>query len=81
MINFDFSSGIAFYILGIIGVSLAFWLIGRKEKDKELSLDSRFIWFCSICSYTYVNTREDSFSICPRCGSYNKKVDTKESCL
>ncbi len=81
MINIDFSAGIAFYVLAVIGIGLIFWLAGRKEKDKELSLDSRFIWFCSVCSYTYVNTKEDMFSLCPRCGSYNKKVDTKESSL
>ena len=81
MINIDFYASVALYMGGIIGVALVVWIAGRKERNKELSLDSRFIWFCSICSYTYVNTREEVISLCPRCGSYNKKVDTASTCL
>ncbi len=73
MINLDFSQGISFYILLFLGTMFLIWLFGKKEKDKDLSLDPRFIWFCSVCTYTYVNTKEDSISVCPRCGSYNKK--------
>jgi len=49
------------------------WILGREKKSKDLSLDKKFIWFCSVCTYTYVNTKEELISICPRCGSYNKK--------
>ena len=74
MIRIDFSLAIAWYIVLLINSILALWLIARKEKDKDLSLDERFIWFCSVCTYTYINTKEDTISACPRCGSYNKKT-------
>ncbi|MDD5246982.1 MAG: hypothetical protein PHS09_06300 [Candidatus Omnitrophica bacterium] len=73
MISIDFSVAIAVYTILLLGIILISWIAGKKQKDKELSLDSKFIWFCSICSYTYVNTRDEAISLCPRCGSYNKK--------
>jgi hypothetical protein len=74
MISIDFSLAVSLYIIIFLAVVLANWLINKKQKDKNLTLDDKFIWFCSVCAYTYVNTKEDIISICPRCGSYNKKT-------
>jgi predicted Zn-ribbon and HTH transcriptional regulator len=76
MINIDFSLAIALYIFIFLNAILLIWLASKKQKDKDLTLDPKFIWFCSVCTYTYINTKEEAFSICPRCGSYNKKVLT-----
>jgi len=73
MISIDFSLGIALYIILFLSITLIAWLLGAKLQDKDLSIDPRFIWFCSICTYTYFFTKEDAISVCPRCGSYNKK--------
>lgn len=73
MIRIDFGIGISIYIIIILGGVFSFWLFSRRQKDKDLSLDPKLIWFCSICAYTYVNTKEDFISTCPRCGSYNKR--------
>lgn len=73
MISLDFSLAVSLYTLIVLGVILAVWLVKKKQKDKDLTLDGRFIWFCSVCTYTYINTKEDTISVCPRCGSYNKK--------
>jgi len=73
MINIDFSIAVSLYILIFISLILVIWLLSKKEKDKDLSLDPRFIWHCYVCTYTYINTRQDYISTCPRCGSYNKK--------
>jgi len=73
MINLDFTSAISLYLFLFINLLLIFWLFAKKQKDKDISLDERFIWFCSVCTYTYINTREELISVCPRCGSYNKK--------
>ncbi|MFA5411322.1 MAG: hypothetical protein WC321_05640 [Candidatus Omnitrophota bacterium] len=75
MISIDFSLAIGLYIFLFISVILAAWLTAKKEKDRDLPLDGRFIWFCSICAYTYINTAESLISVCPRCGSYNKKTN------
>lgn len=73
MINLDFSLAVAIYVsLSICAVILA-WLLKKGGKQRGLNLDPKFIWFCSICTYTYINTRQENISTCPRCGSYNKK--------
>ncbi|MDD4940016.1 MAG: hypothetical protein PHE18_03905 [Candidatus Omnitrophica bacterium] len=73
MINIDFSLAVALYVIIFLGAVLAVWLSNKKQKDRDLNLDDKFIWFCSVCAYTYVNTKQDLISVCPRCGSYNKK--------
>ncbi|RJP28215.1 MAG: hypothetical protein C4533_07000 [Candidatus Omnitrophota bacterium] len=73
MINVNFYWAIAFYIILFISVIVIAWLLARDDKDKDLSVDQKFIWFCYFCTYTYINTRDNRISICPRCGSYNKK--------
>ena len=73
MISIDFSIAISLYLFVLISTVLLVWLLTKMQKDKNLSLDPKFIWFCSVCTYTYINTKEEAISICPRCGSYNKK--------
>jgi hypothetical protein len=73
MINVDFSLAIALFNLIFLTVILIFWVFCRKQKYKDLTLDPKFIWFCAVCTYTYINTKEDIITICPRCGNYNKK--------
>jgi hypothetical protein len=73
MINIDFSLAVSLCALLLVSIVLGVWLFSNKQKDKDLSLDAKFIWHCSICTYTYINTQADTISTCPRCGSYNKK--------
>lgn len=73
MIHLDFSVAVSLYIFIMLAAFFLFWLFSRKEQDKDLSLNPKCIWFCSVCTYTFVNTRDDLISVCPRCGSYNKK--------
>ncbi len=73
MINLDFRTAVAGYATISLGVFFILWFIGKKQKNKELLLDDKFLWFCSVCTYTYISTKEETISNCPRCGSYNKK--------
>jgi hypothetical protein len=73
MIKIDFSLAVALYIFLFISIILIAWMFGRRQKDKDLSLDPKFIWHCAVCTYTYINTKEEKISLCPRCQSFNKK--------
>jgi len=73
MISIDFSIAISCFFIIIINILLISWIRGKRHKDKDLALDTKFVWFCAICAYTYINTKDENISICPRCGSYNKK--------
>ncbi len=73
MIVINFYWAVALFSILFILYIFTIWLWRRKEKEKSISLDPKFIWFCSVCTYTYINTKEDAVSTCPRCGSYNSK--------
>jgi len=74
MITLDFSFALGLYMSLFICAIFVFWIFGRKEKEKNLLLDPQFVWYCSVCTYTYINTKEEEvITVCPRCGSYNKK--------
>ncbi len=73
MINLDFGFGVSLYLFLCLAIVCLAWYLTRRSRDKDLSLDPRYIWHCSVCTYTYVNTKEEALSVCPRCGSYNKK--------
>jgi rubrerythrin len=71
----DLDAAIAVYIFAVLAAVSVAWVRSRRRLKKELFLDERFIWFCSICTYTYINTKGEHISMCPRCGSYNKKSE------
>jgi amino acid permease len=73
MISLNFGLAISIYFVATLGVVFFLWLFNKKEQDRDIFLDPKFIWFCSVCTYTYVNTKEETISACPRCKSYNKK--------
>jgi rubrerythrin len=75
MISLNFSLAVALYLAGVLIVVLFAWLLAKRQKERELFLNPDFTWFCVVCTYTYINTRDDLISTCPRCGSYNKKPE------
>ena len=74
MIKIDFSVAIALYLFVLLGGVFCVWLVlkGREFLGDFFALSPRFIWCCSICTYTYFTTHRKDISVCPRCGSYNK---------
>ena len=80
MIKVDFSVALALYLFILLGLVFCLWLFLRRETlfENFLSLSPRFIWCCSVCTYTYFTTHKKEISTCPRCGSYNKYSAIKE---
>lgn len=73
MIKIEFSLAVALYLILTICVMLAALVLKNKNELKQFSSEKNFLWQCSICTYTYVDSRHNNISQCPRCGSYNKK--------
>jgi hypothetical protein len=73
MITIDFSLAITLFCVFLLVISGIAWVFGKKEKEKRMFLNPQFMWYCSVCTYTYINTKEEVITVCPRCGSYNKK--------
>lgn len=74
MIRMEISTALFFYLLGTAVLMLLAWsFFDFGTKLKTYSSDEKFIWHCSICTFTYIDSRHDNISKCPRCGSYNEK--------
>ncbi|TBR15719.1 hypothetical protein EPO66_05600 [bacterium] len=77
MIKIDFYLAVALYSMVFLGAIFVLWLLDKDIRKKDIFVDPKFIWFCNICTYTYINSTGAAISVCPRCGNYNKKsVDT-----
>jgi len=59
------------FVLVFIGAA-AFSLLQKRQVQhtKEMKL-----WQCSICTFVYSSVFDKPLTVCPRCGSYNKKSD------
>jgi hypothetical protein len=73
--NVDFLTAVSIAISAWLGGIVLLWLLhsAAVRKGKEGMLDPRFVWVCGVCTYNYVNTRDEAITVCPRCGNFNKK--------
>jgi hypothetical protein len=74
MIKLDFSAATAIFMAFVLIPLFFIWFLEGFKKERP-SLEKKFIWYCSICTYTYITTKEELISKCPRCSNYNKKMD------
>jgi hypothetical protein len=76
MIKVDLSTALFLYLFSTAVVVLILWsFFDFGTKLKTFSSEEKYIWHCSICAHTYIDSRHENISQCPRCGSYNQKVD------
>ena len=74
MIKVDISIALFLYLFVTAVFVLIIWsFFDFGTKMKTYSSDEKYIWYCSICSHTYIDSRHDDISRCPRCGSYNQR--------
>ena len=80
MIKLDFSIGISLYLFIFVAGLLILWIISEdKVRKRKFYSEEGFIWHCSICTYTYVDSMHETLSKCPRCGSYNERPTSERS--
>jgi len=76
MIRLDISTIIFLYILiSAIIILVIWWLFGYKGMKRNPQRDTDYIWICSVCLHNYIDSKLKDISICPVCGSYNKKEE------
>jgi rubredoxin len=74
MLKLDISSIIFYYILFSVIFILIIWIVyGYRGLKRFSAKDISYIWKCSVCSQTYVASKHEDMSVCPLCGSFNKK--------
>lgn len=75
MIKMDISMAVFFHIFFTAILILLVWsFFDFGTKLKTYGSDEKYIWHCYICANTYIDSRHDEISRCPRCLSYNQKV-------
>ncbi len=75
MIKMDISTALFLYLFfSTIFVLIVWSFFDFGTKLKTFSSDEEYIWHCLICAFTYIDSRHDEFSKCPRCDSYNQKL-------
>ncbi len=75
MIKLDISMVLFLYLLFTAVLILVIWaFFDFGTKLKTFSSDEEHIWHCSICSLTYIDSRHEDISRCPRCGTYNQRL-------
>lgn len=76
MIRIDITSLIFLYILFSVIFIFIIWSILGYKRFKRVDIDHNRIegaWKCSICFHAYIDSLHDEISVCPLCGSYNKR--------
>lgn len=78
MIKFDISTLIFFHIFCSAMIILLIWVLYGYRGIKRIEpKDVDYIWKCSMCLQGYIDSTNESISICPMCGSYNKREKGK----
>jgi hypothetical protein len=73
MVYLDLTTVLAVAAVVMVCAWFSVWYLEQPHRKKELFLDPKYIWFCTVCTYTYINTKDEVISNCPRCAGYNKK--------
>jgi rRNA maturation endonuclease Nob1 len=78
MIKIEISLAVSLYLaLSVVGLLVVWFFLEKRKKVQGVNPEEKFVWQCSICTYFYVDSQNEEFSICPRCGSYNSRKDKK----
>ncbi|MFH1846157.1 MAG: hypothetical protein ABH869_01220 [Candidatus Omnitrophota bacterium] len=80
MIKVDISTALFLYILFTTVSILIVWaFFNFGTKLKSFGSEEQHVWNCNICTITYIDSSSREISKCPRCGSYNDRINTAGS--
>ena len=75
MFHIDISTAVFLYVTSaLVGTFILWFLFERSSILPKFVREKADVWECSICAYTYVDSKHHEISQCPQCKSYNKKA-------
>jgi len=78
MIKIDISTALFLYLFFSVIIVLIAWLfMDFGIRLSTFSSEEKYIWHCTICTHTYIDSRNDEISVCPRCHSYIERAGKK----
>ena len=76
MIKLTINTLIFVYTLCSVILIILIWIISSyKERKAIAGREVDYIWKCSVCFNNYIDSKHEDISVCPLCGSYNKKEE------
>lgn len=77
MIKLELSLAISLFLIFSVIAMLVFWaFFERRSTARRVNPEEKFVWQCSVCTFFYIDSKNDEISVCPRCGSYNSRKST-----
>lgn len=74
MFKIDVATAVFLYLMSSLLAVFFFWIrFERKAILPKFIREKADVWECTICAYTYVDSKHHEISQCPQCKSYNKK--------
>jgi rubredoxin len=73
MFPIDFFDYICYYLIGICAVFFMLVLTQRRHLFDRRQFSEEQVWQCLICLYVYFETKPLAISVCPVCGSFNRR--------
>jgi hypothetical protein len=73
MINLEFGQAVGYYITFFIILFVGGGICCLYKKKKADYTREFKLWQCSVCTFVYSYFFDQDMTICPRCGSYNKR--------
>jgi len=73
MISISFEQAVGFYIVFFVVVFLGGIFYSFFKKRKSLYHKEFKLWQCAICAFVYSSEFDLNMTVCPQCGSYNKR--------
>lgn len=77
MIYITFEQAAAYYVLFFVTVFVGAGIFSKLRENSSEHKEIK-LWQCSICTFVYSSIFEEKMTVCPRCGSYNKKEADEE---
>ncbi len=72
MIKLDISQAVFLYLfISVIGLLILWIFFEERLKFVYFREEDIYVWQCDICTYTYVDSKNQDISKCPRCNSFN----------
>lgn len=77
MIKLDITTFVFLYIACSAIAIFVIWIVfGYREMKKATPKYTEYLWKCSVCAHTYIDSKHVDMSACPLCGSYNRREDS-----
>ncbi|MCX8081926.1 MAG: hypothetical protein N3D17_00765 [bacterium] len=75
MIKIEINLAVSIYLTVSIFILLLWILFEYRKDNKEKARRYDTLWQCPICFYTYIDSRSENISRCPKCSTLHSREE------